>query len=322
MATKWRFLTLALVFILPLGVTLLSKDVATAPNSVELICQVDSVSTGLANQNIVIPVYMTNIYDSVSGFELWVNSDIPDWIKFKVHHEAGGVIYGTVDTVGGLCGGFKWLEARILDPLHGTIKISGLCDPDSPRVVKPIRPGSGLLLKIIAQTNPLYGDTTLGDSLCDSTNVVKFVRSETRFSDASYPPELIGCNYYLHIDTVYSNCMNWVIIGNDTICTSWGDTTYVERWYCQIDTLKRVLLDGKTVFSCCQCGDANGDAAIDISDAVFLIQFIFAGGPPPGDCRGYTYGNGDANGDAAVDISDAVYLIQYIFAGGPAPVCP
>jgi len=67
----------------------------------------------------------------------------------------------------------------------------------------------------------------------------------------------------------------------------------------------------------CQCGDANGDGSINISDAVFLIQYIFAGGPAPNPlCRG------DANGDGSVNISDAVYLIQYIFAGGPAPHCP
>ena len=71
---------------------------------------------------------------------------------------------------------------------------------------------------------------------------------------------------------------------------------------------------------CSDCGDANGDAAVDISDAVYLIQYIFAGGAAPGPC-GYALGKGDANGDCAVDISDAVYLIQYIFAGGAAPHC-
>ncbi|MEK6926012.1 MAG: LamG-like jellyroll fold domain-containing protein [Nanoarchaeota archaeon] len=65
------------------------------------------------------------------------------------------------------------------------------------------------------------------------------------------------------------------------------------------------------------CGDANSDTAVDISDAVFLIQHIFAGGPAPNPLLA-----GDANGDGAVDISDAVYLIQYIFAGGPEPCNP
>src|SRR5690606_7954548 len=62
------------------------------------------------------------------------------------------------------------------------------------------------------------------------------------------------------------------------------------------------------------CGDADGSTSVSISDAVFLIQYIFAGGPEPtpeeaGDC--------DCSG--LVTISDAVWLINYIFAGGPAP---
>ncbi len=72
--------------------------------------------------------------------------------------------------------------------------------------------------------------------------------------------------------------------------------------------------------ACTTCGDANSDGNIDISDAVFLIQYIFSGGARPGDCN-YPYGQGDANGDLNVDISDAVFLIQYIFAGGAVPHC-
>ena len=67
------------------------------------------------------------------------------------------------------------------------------------------------------------------------------------------------------------------------------------------------------------CGDANGDGTANITDAVFLITYIFGGGPAPD-----PYELGDTNCDATVNISDAVYLIQYIFAGGPAPCenCP
>ena len=64
------------------------------------------------------------------------------------------------------------------------------------------------------------------------------------------------------------------------------------------------------------CGDANGDGMVDISDAVYLIAYIFSGGATP-----YPYLAGDANGDGIVDISDAVYLIAYIFSGGAAPQC-
>ncbi len=68
---------------------------------------------------------------------------------------------------------------------------------------------------------------------------------------------------------------------------------------------------------CCDLpGDANDDGAVDIGDAVHLINYIFKSGPPP-PCLN----EGDANGDCAIDIGDAVHLINYIFKSGPAPVC-
>jgi hypothetical protein len=59
------------------------------------------------------------------------------------------------------------------------------------------------------------------------------------------------------------------------------------------------------------CGDANDNKAVNISDAVYLISYVFAGGYAPKDiCLG------DASGDGVVNISDAVALITYIFQGG------
>jgi len=67
------------------------------------------------------------------------------------------------------------------------------------------------------------------------------------------------------------------------------------------------------------CGDADASGAVSISDAVYLINYIFAGGPAPGPLPA-----GDPDCTGAVSISDAVYLINYVFAGGPAPcaACP
>jgi len=61
-------------------------------------------------------------------------------------------------------------------------------------------------------------------------------------------------------------------------------------------------------------GDADKSSNIDIDDAVYLIVFIFSGGPAPD-----PYWTGDANCTDIVDIDDAVYLISYIFSGGPPP---
>jgi hypothetical protein len=68
-------------------------------------------------------------------------------------------------------------------------------------------------------------------------------------------------------------------------------------------------------------GDANLDCKVTVSDVVYLINYLFKGGPPP-KCLPEPYTTcGDTNSDGKVSISDIVYLINYLFKGGPAPVC-
>jgi|GEM_PF-3771327 len=62
------------------------------------------------------------------------------------------------------------------------------------------------------------------------------------------------------------------------------------------------------------CGDANGDGAVDIADAVYLIAYIFSRGPEPSPLAA---GDTDCSGD--INIADCVYLISYIFSHGAAP---
>jgi hypothetical protein len=61
-------------------------------------------------------------------------------------------------------------------------------------------------------------------------------------------------------------------------------------------------------------GDVNASSIIDIDDVVFLIMYVFAGGPAPS-----PEWLGDVNCDQLTDIDDIVYLISYIFGGGSAP---
>jgi hypothetical protein len=62
------------------------------------------------------------------------------------------------------------------------------------------------------------------------------------------------------------------------------------------------------------CGDCNNDNDVNVSDAVYIINYVFVGGDPP-----YPLYTGDVNCDAVVNISDAVWIINYIFVGGKAP---
>ncbi len=64
-------------------------------------------------------------------------------------------------------------------------------------------------------------------------------------------------------------------------------------------------------------GDANNDGTLNVSDAVWIINYIFVGGETPQP----EFMQGDSNCDTAVNVSDAVYIINYVFAGGNAPPC-
>ncbi len=65
------------------------------------------------------------------------------------------------------------------------------------------------------------------------------------------------------------------------------------------------------------CGDVNADGLINVTDAVFLTNYIFLKGlkPDPIDPA-------DANCDGSVNISDAIIIINYVFVGGFLPCDP
>lgn len=62
------------------------------------------------------------------------------------------------------------------------------------------------------------------------------------------------------------------------------------------------------------CGDFDGSNRIDITDLVYLIDYVFANGNPPLDgCRG------DVDCDGVTSLTDAVYMVSYIFGQGNPP---
>jgi len=68
------------------------------------------------------------------------------------------------------------------------------------------------------------------------------------------------------------------------------------------------------------CGNVNGDDAIDISDGIHLLAWLFLGGPPL-ICGDGVSGCGDPNADGETDLSDVVYILGWLFLDGPSPQC-
>ncbi len=57
-------------------------------------------------------------------------------------------------------------------------------------------------------------------------------------------------------------------------------------------------------------GEVNGDEAVNIADAVFLLSYLFADGAPPA-----LLWTADLNEDASVNIADVVTILTYLFGG-------
>jgi hypothetical protein len=67
------------------------------------------------------------------------------------------------------------------------------------------------------------------------------------------------------------------------------------------------------------CGDANGSSVIDITDVVFLVEYIFSNGAAPDPLS-----QGDADCNGVINISDVIALVSFIFDAGAPPCndCP
>ena len=66
--------------------------------------------------------------------------------------------------------------------------------------------------------------------------------------------------------------------------------------------------------------DYDPGDVIDISDLVYLVDFMFNSGPVPPCCEESDI---DGSGGSTIDIADLVHLVDYMFTGGPPPeACP
>jgi hypothetical protein len=65
------------------------------------------------------------------------------------------------------------------------------------------------------------------------------------------------------------------------------------------------------------CGDADGNGSLHLSDAAYIMNYLFGDGPPPAD-----YLHADADNHELLTISDIAIIICDIFVGGVFLPCP
>ncbi len=112
-------------------------------------------------------------------------------------------------------------------------------------------------------------------------------------------------NGALHIQYVCDKHPGFAMIGGDWE-SQWAD-----------NPIMYLELEAWVLGTWLERGDANADGTIDLGDAVYILNYLFKGGPPPNPPD-----SGDANCDGMVELGDAIYLLNYLFKGGPPPGCP
>ncbi len=64
-------------------------------------------------------------------------------------------------------------------------------------------------------------------------------------------------------------------------------------------------------------GDADNDGGINVTDGVFILNFLFSGGATPS-CRE----SADADDDGSINVTDGVFVLNFLFSGGAEPLPP
>ncbi|MBU1320458.1 MAG: hypothetical protein KKG33_14970 [candidate division Zixibacteria bacterium] len=257
------------------------------------------------------------------------------------------VMLGASILDGSLIENWDYVSTNVLDANRRQLKIVGIANesPGPPKAIPP-NASNNLLLRIVAEVREdkldslecadstclewdgpdclywhrynceiaLVPDSLCPDSVAQQWGITPILiwDNSTRFSNPR--DELIGWHWqYACID---SECILW----EDTVCIGWECTAwdYEDSSYV-VDTTKIKYFDGQVNLNCATCdynvGNADASIDVDIDDVVYLIAYIFVGGPAP--VPEYGAGNADCNGE--IDIDDVVFLIAYIFVGGPAP---
>ena len=300
----------SVVKIIALAVAFLSiAGIAPAQDPVLEVRVMDTTAES-GSQSVSIPIYMKNFADTVAGFALWLQLDRADLMSFHLE----------VDTVNTLISGWEYVESRYGSSEPHNLRIVGLANWPAPPVTPSIAPQSGPLplVRIRADIANILDTTT------DRTVQMAFNLMLENFTFSDPNGQVIGTVRDSVLDTAYYACRQWE--GNT--CLEWElvegplepfDSMFVYWDYFSYYDWDRILVHNGslTVTGGYVCADLDDNSfPADISDLVFLVDYMFLGGPPPSPLQA-----ADCDGDGQIDISDLVYLVEFMFLDGPAPVC-
>jgi hypothetical protein len=292
-----------------------------------------------------VPVYLSNLFDTIAGFNFWVQLDRPDIMEFSTvvgvyfdttwwvctewsgpdcidsivvqpdgawdfyHVDTVETLIGTIDTTGTLVADWEYVGARSLSGFGTDLNVVGIADLPTPPITPGIYPQQGaIMIKLVGQI------FDIPDSMTDRTvNIMVQTQFLDHFNFSDPMGNSLGIACDSIPDTTFFLCTNWA----GEVCLNWQQVpgppydSIEVTWNtnCYVDTNVVQVLDGSvTVLLPILYGDADCSGSPDISDLVYMVDYMFAGGPPMPCLR-----NVDCDFDELITIIDLVCLVEWMF---------
>ena len=253
-------------------------------------------------QNVTIPIYMSNYLDSVAAYELTFVTDQPDLIQFNSNF---------VDTAGTLTSGWQHIS---VDTAYETgLEIRAMANMIHDPIVSGIgypQTGQIPLVKILIDIG------NMPDSIGSYIANIEIVANVYDFCFSNELGQVIGMEYEFYYDTLWYNCLEWL---NDTLCNHWeevagppADTMEIDSLHPYLDTTQVGISNGniQVVKNCAgSAGDADCSGSLNLLDAVSIINYLYKGGASP-ICQA------DCNCDCKLNILDISCMISYLYGIG------
>jgi len=317
-------------------------------------------TTGASNDtNTVISVYLDNFFDTLAGFNLWIQLDNPDILKFQtnsgttidtsywicdnwgvdsicvestltipiaswdfIHVDTSIIQIGNHDTTGTLISGWQYVDSRSLSGFGTDINIAAFANMPEPPEVSGIAPQQGgLLVKILADV------LNVPDTAVIRT-VNLLIQHETldHLNFARTDGSSIGIAYDPFIDTTCYVCTQWC----GPVCCQYQKVSIIPPGGCDsivirrdstavADSTKLILVDGSLSVPTWMCGDTNGDNGPVVDISDLTFLVAFIFQGGPAPDPLARADMNCSGGGTPVDVADLTFIVAYIFAGGPAP---
>jgi len=252
-----------------------------------------------------LPVYLINRQDSIAGFHIVFLMNRPDLMHFSpVSIETEGTLVENWSVGAGYFGDAPY-----------SVAVTGTADTILPYThYIEVQDGTTPLFELNIDIDDIPDSLTHSDAAIH-INYIPYMFLEFRDIGGSQ----IGMTGLYIEDTVYLRCLSWQ--GDE--CLDWQvvaeppyDSVEIYSYVNPIlDTSYYDIQDGSV--SVILCGDVNGDRVVNILDVIAMIRIQLYHYPNPT----YISEAADVDNNWTINIMDIIYLVYYLFKGGPAPVC-